>query len=77
MIITDKGSGNTMSLDEFHRRLERILGVITTDNIIRVLEGNGVVMNSEVDLTRLQGSFESLFQDAGVLLINEIVKESN
>jgi hypothetical protein len=66
-----------MPLKEFQRRLTKLLGTTTTESIVRVLESNGVVKDNEVDISRLQGSFESLFQDAGVLLINEIVKEPN
>jgi hypothetical protein len=64
-----------MPLKEFHSRLASILGTITTDNIVRMLEINGVVRDGKVEINRLQGTFESLFQDAGVLLINEIVKQ--
>jgi len=75
VVIRNSNNNSMMPLKEFHRRLARILGTTTTDSIVKVLETNGVITNNEVDLTRLQGSFESLFQDAGVLLMNEIVKE--
>ncbi|WP_158435177.1 hypothetical protein [Nitrososphaera viennensis] len=64
-----------MPLKEFQRRLAKLLGTITADSIVRMLESNGVVKDDKVDINRLQGSLESLFQDAGILLINEIVKE--
>ncbi|AIC16234.1 hypothetical protein NWT39_09710 [Nitrososphaera viennensis] len=65
----------SMPLKEFQRRLAKLLGTITADSIVRMLESNGVVKDDKVDINRLQGSLESLFQDAGILLINEIVKE--
>lgn len=64
-----------MHVEEFRRRLANVLGTTTTSTIVRMLEDNGIVKEDRVEVNRLQGTFESLFQDAGILIINEIVKQ--
>lgn len=64
-----------MSVEEFHRRLAGLLGTKTADIIVMMLKSNGIAKDGRVEINRIQGMFESLFQDAGVLIIGEIVKQ--
>jgi hypothetical protein len=63
-------------LAEFQNRLEEILGESALLSISKMLESEGIIENDRVDLDRLQVSLESIFHDAGSLLITAIMEQS-